>query len=277
MNKEKLKETYVTHKVGNLEMNIYQQRGAIPYHWHDELELIYVTKGHCKCIINGEAIVVNEGDALLVQSGELHTVDLSYTLGYYAIVFHPHMCGSDCIKFFSGDIKFNRIFSHTNECEKKILTNISYIYEAFHKKNYAYELKIKSLVADIMSTIFENNLYSKRSPEEINPLEAFEQILEYIHTKYSDIILLDNLCFYSNYSKSYIIRLFKKYTGKTPIDYINTYRLYKAQELLENTDKSILDISYECGFDNVSYFIRLFKKHIGVTPGKFKKHIKENI
>ena len=125
MNKEKLKETYATHKVGNLEMNVYVPYCAIPYHWHDELEMIYVTHGQCKCIINGETITVNENDALLVQGGELHTVVLDTASKCYAIVFHPHLCGSDCIKFFSGDINFKRIFSHKNACEKKILTNIS--------------------------------------------------------------------------------------------------------------------------------------------------------
>ena len=78
------------------------------------------------------------------------------------------------------------------------------------------------------------------------------------------------LCRVSNYSRCYIIRLFKKHTGQTPVDYINSYRLAKSAELLSNTDMSVLDVSLECGFENVGYVIILFKKSYGTTPLKWK-------
>ena len=270
MDKSTLKEKQV-HKTDNLEMNVYETGYDIMYHWHDEYEFIYVTDGRCNCIINGEYITINKNELLLIQCGELHTVNVDATAQFFAIVIHPHLCGSECVKYFSNNINFNRIFTTHNPIESKILKDIKKIYHCFKNKHFAYELRLKSLITDIFSNIFENNLYSKKADTESDTFSSFEKIIEYIHTNYLEKITLNMLTDYSNYSKTYIIRLFKKYTGKTPIDYINRYRIYKAQELLQNTDKSVLNVSLECGFDNLGYFIRLFKQHLGTTPRQFRK------
>lgn len=68
-----------------------------------------------------------------------------------------------------------------------------------------------------------------------------------------------------------IIQMFRRNTGKTPIEYINSYRLYMSTGLLRNNNYTILDISMKCGFENVGYFIKLFKKEFGITPLKYRK------
>jgi AraC-like DNA-binding protein len=58
---------------------------------------------------------------------------------------------------------------------------------------------------------------------------------------------------------------------KTPIDYLNDYRIMKASYQLQNTDRKIIDIALEVGFNNLSYFINRFKKTMGVTPARYRK------
>ena len=72
-------------------------------------------------------------------------------------------------------------------------------------------------------------------------------------------------------SKYYLCRIFKEYTGFTITEYINTYRIKKATQLLENSNESISSISVILGFESVSYFERVFKKIMNVTPLKYKK------
>lgn len=62
-------------------------------------------------------------------------------------------------------------------------------------------------------------------------------------------------------------------TGKTPIEYINSYRINQSCKLLMRQDSSISDIAAEVGFENFSYFIRKFKEFKGCTPTKFRKMI----
>ena len=66
------------------------------------------------------------------------------------------------------------------------------------------------------------------------------------------------------------MRFFKKHMGLTSIQYINNYRLEKAAYLLTSTNNSIMDISLEVGFDNLSYFNKLFKKKYNITPKEFR-------
>ena len=58
--------------------------------------------------------------------------------------------------------------------------------------------------------------------------------------------------------------------GMPPMQYVNSYRIEKAQTLLKNTDRSITDIALAVGFDDASYFARIFKKQTGMTPREYK-------
>lgn len=73
------------------------------------------------------------------------------------------------------------------------------------------------------------------------------------------------------YSKQYTIKKFHKYLNITPSQYLNKKKVDKAIELLLSTELSILDIAFECGFNNVEYFDKIFKKIIGLTPLRYKQ------
>ena len=71
-------------------------------------------------------------------------------------------------------------------------------------------------------------------------------------------------------SPKYLGSFFKNMTGKTPIEYLNEYRIEKASHMLKYTDMQVTDIAYSCGFSDLSYFIKTFKNIKGITPGKFR-------
>ena len=274
MDKRALKETYTVHKDGELQMNIYPQGYKnVLYHWHDEFEFIYVNRGICKCIISGQRLDVTEGQAALVQSGELHTLSVDPKVtDAIAIVLHPSIiAGNDSRKYFSSSIKFKRLYTGSTAAERRIIDDLADINKCFNEKQFGYELRIKALTADIFSLIFENNMYSINEKTESDTLFNFERIIEFVHENYAFGISLDSLAKYSGYSKTYVISLFKKHTGMTPVEYINRFRIHKAQEMLEHTEKNILNVALDCGFENIGYFIRVFKRFMGSTPYKYKK------
>lgn len=67
-------------------------------------------------------------------------------------------------------------------------------------------------------------------------------------------------------------RVLKSSIGKTPCEVVTTYRLEYASAQLRITNKSIPEISYECGFESLSHFYRIFKEQFGISPGKYRKH-----
>lgn len=59
-------------------------------------------------------------------------------------------------------------------------------------------------------------------------------------------------------------------THRTPIEYLNYYRLERASYLLTSTDLPVTQVAMDCGFNDLSYFIRSFKKYRGITPKKYR-------
>lgn len=75
----------------------------------------------------------------------------------------------------------------------------------------------------------------------------------------------------SQKSPEYLCRVFKKHLNKTPTEFINDIRIANAKLALEYTNRSILQICEEVGFDNTSHFYHLFKKDTGVSPKAFRE------
>lgn len=94
--------------------------------------------------------------------------------------------------------------------------------------------------------------------------------LDYIDSRYSDDISLEDVVDYLNINKSYFCTLFKKETGKTFIEFLNQARIEKSKALLLEENSSILDIALSLGFSNQNYFSILFRKYTGVSPMQFR-------
>ena len=73
-----------------------------------------------------------------------------------------------------------------------------------------------------------------------------------------------------NYSGCFLQHIFKKHTGTTLNNYRNEQRITKSKFLLKGTNKKIVDISTECGFDDASYFAKVFKNVVGITPKQYR-------
>lgn len=94
--------------------------------------------------------------------------------------------------------------------------------------------------------------------------------LRHIHENIGRNIRLEQLADISCTTTDHLIRLFKKEMGNTPLHYIITKKIEKAQLLLLTTDRAVHDIALDLSIDNISYFNRLFKAAIGLTPGEYR-------
>jgi AraC family transcriptional regulator len=93
-----------------------------------------------------------------------------------------------------------------------------------------------------------------------------DRVIKYIEENSNQKINLDALASVSNFSKYHFSRIFTSIVGMTPVAYVNRERLQKSVQYLIETNKTILDIANQCGFESVSTFNALFKKHFSKTP-----------
>lgn len=100
-----------------------------------------------------------------------------------------------------------------------------------------------------------------------------ERIKEFIEDNYSDENLsLQTVAEYMRMSARYVSKKFKQHTDMFINDYIMSFRMQRAAELLLSTDNSIEQIASQIGIANNNYFYHLFKKHFGCTPRDFVRH-----
>ena len=74
-----------------------------------------------------------------------------------------------------------------------------------------------------------------------------------------------------DFQHAHFRRVFKKIYGISPSKYVNKLRLDKAGNLLADTNLSVEEIVYKCGYNNYSYFERVFKTVFGLTPSDYRK------
>ena len=88
---------------------------------------------------------------------------------------------------------------------------------------------------------------------------------------YRQPLILKNIANSVYVNEKYLGRLFKKQTGKTFHEYLNTIRIINAKKLLKTTNKTVTEIAMETGFSSASYFNRNFLKHTNKTPIEYRK------
>ena len=155
--------------------------------------------------------------------------------------------------------------------DNEITTAFDRLYHSLESKDFGYELEVKSILFAMFFkltkyiTIMDKPL--SRSPS----ADSIKLAMEYIQENYSQQITIEELSAICNMSQGHFCRLFKQYTLKTPVQYINNIRLSKAMELLISGEKKVLDVAFDTGFNSLSYFIGVFKEGVGITPTKFRK------
>lgn len=95
--------------------------------------------------------------------------------------------------------------------------------------------------------------------------------MAYINSHAHEPIRLREIADEIGMSEGHFCRFFKQMVQKSPVEYINYHRIQKACRLLEQSDRKVVDIALDVGFDNLSYFIATFKKWKGLTPSQYRK------
>ncbi|MDW3195254.1 MAG: AraC family transcriptional regulator [Cytophagales bacterium] len=132
-------------------------------------------------------------------------------------------------------------------------------------------LKIKELVLLLIQTKNVESIYEIVSEINSGPhVELRKVVRKHLYSTLST----EELAKMCNMSLSTFNRNFKKEFNDSPVSYINHRRIEKAQELLQQSNKSIADIAYSTGFNDPLYFSRLFKRETKKSPTQYREELK---
>lgn len=236
------------------------------FHTHHFTEIFFVLNGKGKFLFREETRPIQTGDLIIIPPYIGHTEQsiAGMPLEYYVL-------GIDGISFQSKDsVASAQIF-----CDFENTPLIADLFSQIY-----YELKHEKPEADIICHHFLEILILRimRSqhlvPVPINTVRMSKecaQVKDYLDTNYAEHITLDTLTSLTHMNKYYMAHSFTKFTGMSPIQYLNQRRLETACQLLKETDYSVSDISFSTGFSSQSYFTQVFRKHYGVTPIRYRQ------
>ena len=118
----------------------------------------------------------------------------------------------------------------------------------------------------------EHQIVSEIEKEKIKKKSnRLERIVSYIDLNYANHIRLEDIASEEDLSVTHFSHLFSSYFGVTFQEYVNLRRMESAIRLMENKEKSLLEISYESGFSDPKYMTKMFIKRFGCTPKAYRK------
>lgn len=265
----------------------YKSQFDYPLHRHDEIELNFVENCEGARRIVGDSVeVLGKYDLVMVGTGLEH-------------VWEQHLCKSDKIREIT--IQFTpEVFGDTFLAK----TQLKSISDLFGKaaSGVAFSLGCIVRIYKLLDEITQAQpdfyrvlklmeiLYILSKDDDFRLLSStsfakagatseslrIHKIEEYIRANYRRELRLEELAQIVCMTPSAFSRFFKLRTGRTVSDYIIDVRLGHAARMLAETMSSVLEICFECGFNNVSNFNRIFKRKKGCSPSTFREYYRKN-
>lgn len=251
---------------------------CIEWHWHSELEFVYVKSGTLTLWIGECKIELSEGNGVFINSKILHrfyspdeTVIPNFLCMPSFIAQENGLIYQKYVKpIISSSLAFLPFYKEI-PWQMEALSIIKQIISS-QNNDFVCELTTSILIQKLW-LIITKNIDAAYSTEQVNNSSAQKRLqlmMQFIHQNYSQNISLAEIADYANISKSTALNLFNNVLHITPINYLIKYRLKEAAALLTKTEKKINTISCETGFRNVEYFCRLFKKYYQLTPTEYR-------
>lgn len=251
----------------------------MPFHTHDDVEIMYVISGTCRVDISEASYSLKKGDFMILNANVPHRL----------VILEGKPCRMLNVEFtFSEqDHSFPSLqeIAAQNE-EVAALFAIDEPYLVLRDSVEVYQT-LRSLVLEMDDRGRDDNLMARLLLTQLlihiarlsassvslatHQTEMYvKHTMEYIHHHYDCDIQVKDIASAVSLHPGYLHRIFKQLTGQTIMQYLTQFRIDKAKMLLIHTDIPIVEIPEYIGINSRPYFSALFKKHTGCTPRQFR-------
>ena len=247
-------------------------------HWHSEVEIIRILDGTLKVRLNKTEYTAQKGDIFFINPETVHSAT-PYDCVYECIVMHIDFL---CLDTYSCSFFIESILNHDYtileyrpDDNSEFHNSVNEIFDALKNKSSGYKFRVIAALYKTLGIVVDEHTYSKSSMGNTlsndKNIPKLKKVLTFIRTNHSSQITLKEMADTTSMSIKYFCSFFKDMTGKTPVEYLNEYRIERAAQALLSSDRSVTDVAYSCGFNDLSYFIKTFKRIKGISPGGFRK------
>lgn len=235
-------------------------------HYHDCFEVYYLQRGTCWYFIDKKSYRLTAGDIALIPAGVIHKTSYETKKSSRSLF--------SCVESFipeSAREVMNHIpyFPKTKETAALVESIFRQIQQEYEDPDDFSMDVIRTRAAELFLLIARE---SKKPHQEKQESPIVEKAAGYIQEHYKEAVTLHAVAEHCFVSREHLSRIFKKETGFGFNEYLNIYRLKKANAiLLENPKSKVSQVAVSCGFGDSNYFSKQYKKMYGVAPTRTRR------
>ena len=253
-----------------------------PYHWHREMELIFILNGHATINMDGERYEVKPLDVIVMDYAKIHEVTyaLFRTMGICIHIskqllrrYLPEN-GPIAIRCAPQNLLPEQQPYYMELCG--ILKELTILYVS---QKSTYRLRSSALILELLACLIEHfsePVTDTGAETKAGSMERLDQVCTYVEHHYAEEITLGEAAEEAGLNKEYFCRFFKQNMGTSFIQYVNQVRLGHIYQDLLYTDGSVQEIMERHGFYNQKLFYRMFKERYDCTPRQLKDLARNN-
>lgn len=237
-------------------------------HYHDQYQILYALDGEGQIFINGKKHLFCKDSVVFLVPDTIHSIFASSKLTVLVLAFSKASLGSftekGLLDVFQRVSKYYELdfvsASEIRQLFRKMLFEQTDYDALCHYSNSIYLLEMLIILA---------RLINDKKFFDANDMRAV-QMKEYIEKHYFEEITSENLSSKFGISTRYVNDIFKSKYHETPLQYLQKVRINRAKVLLEQTNKEIVSICFEVGYETLSTFYRTFRNLVGISPHKYR-------
>ena len=262
-------------------------------HCHDFQEMSIVLDGSCLYDYQGKTYSLSPGDTYITPAGEIHHYREQQNLALMNFIWYPERLPVSQDKlysipgyrtFFNLEPKSRSVFNFEHRLvllpEHTSAMQMYYhrIEKELQKKSDGFDLNIGLIFTELLITVsrlyHEKQLFKDKGN---NELQKLDKVLNFLNNNFMYDISRSKVAKIFGSSESTFSRSFKRIMSESFFSYLLNLRLQHARNMLLNSDKSMSDISRECGFCDSNYLCYRFRKKFGESPYQFRLKNKNQI
>lgn len=260
-----------------ISFNRMYSTSAIYYHWHQCVELLYISSGYGIVVVDNQHYTARPGRLFIFPPFRLHKVQVDHSdkNPYHRTTMHieQSVVESALSAFPRHQAQFAALAASNLPAQIYDLCEHAAFIERILEQFQRLEDNEQTTACEVAFLMMQLMTFLPEQPQRYPPRQqtVASRIMNWIEAHYASKFSLDQLACDLGLSRSYTSRVFRQQTGGNIHEYLLTRRIKRSCDLLRNSDESIDAIALAVGFGEVTYFITCFKKMMRQTPLQYRK------